>query len=55
MKELIEKYYAFTLTYAALVAALFMFRSNTDIVNIIVGAMVGILTAPVILPKENKI
>jgi hypothetical protein len=52
MKELIEKYYAFTLTFAVLAAALFVFRTNGDITNIIIGAFVGLLTAPAVLPKN---
>ena len=54
MKELLEKYYVFSLTFLVLAIALFVFRGNTDIVNIIIGAFVGLIAAPAVLPKENK-
>lgn len=53
MKELIEKYYVFTLAFVVLAGALVMFRNNADIVNIIIGCFVGLLTAPVVLPKDK--
>lgn len=52
MIELIEKYYTFTLTFIVLSIALFVFQSNKDIVNIIVGCFVGLLSAPALLPKK---
>jgi len=53
MKELIEKYYVFTLVFLALAGATIIFRNNADIVNIIIGCFVGLLTAPVVLPKSK--
>lgn len=51
MRELIEKYYVFTLTFIALTAALVMFRGNDTIVNVILGCFVGLIAAPVVQPK----
>jgi hypothetical protein len=51
MIKFIEKYYVFTLCYIALVAALFIFKENKDIANIIIGALVGMLTAPITLKE----
>jgi hypothetical protein len=53
MKDLIEKYYVFTLTFTALFIAMFMFRLDKDIVNIIIGCFVGLLSAPLVLPKDK--
>ena len=52
MKEFIAKYYVFTLTYIALMVALVMFKADKDTTNIIIGAMVGLISAPMVLPKE---
>jgi uncharacterized membrane protein YgaE (UPF0421/DUF939 family) len=52
MKEFIDKYYVFTILIVVLATALFVFRYNSEIVSMIIGALVGLLTAPAILPKE---
>lgn len=54
MKDLIEKYYVFTLAFVVLTAAMVMFRGNETIINIIIGCFVGLIAAPAVLPKENK-
>jgi len=54
MKELIEKYYVFTLAFVVLTGALVMFRGNADIVNIIIGCFIGLIAAPAVLPKDSK-
>ena len=52
MKELFEKYYVFTLVFIVLGFALYGFRADKDIVNIIIGCFVGLISAPALLPKK---
>lgn len=54
IRNLIEKYYVFTLTFIVLAIALFFFRADSTIVNIIIGAFVGLIAAPAVLPKEQN-
>lgn len=54
MKELIEKYYVFTLSFVVLTGALVMFRGNETIVNVILGCFVGLIAAPAVLPRDSK-
>lgn len=46
MKELFDKYYTFTTVFVVLSVALFVFKGDKDITNLILGALVGVLTAP---------
>ena len=56
MKELFDKYYVFTITFVVLAISLFVFRTNSDLVNLIIGGFMGLIASPVVLPKiENKI
>lgn len=52
MKELIEKYYVFTLAFVVLTGALVMFRGNENLVNTIIGCFIGLISAPALLPKK---
>ncbi len=53
MKHWFEKYYVFTLAFVALAMALYGFRADKDIVNIIIGCFVGLISAPALLPKKQ--
>lgn len=47
MKELIEKYYVFTLVIAILTIALFTYGFSDDNIKMtIIGALVGLIAAP---------
>ena len=52
-KEMFEKFYVFTLTFIVTVIALFWFGTDKDIVNLIIGAIIGLMTAPVVLPRDK--
>lgn len=52
MKALIDKYYTFTLVFVILSVSLVMFKDNKDIVNMIVGGFLGLLTAPALIKNE---
>ncbi len=54
MKDLIEKYYVFTLVFVVLSIALIVFRGNDTIVNVIIGAFVGLIAAPAVYPKQSS-
>ena len=53
MKELFKKYYVFTLAFIVLAISLYGFRTDKDIVNTIIGCVVGLLSAPALLPKKQ--
>ncbi len=47
MKELLHKYYVFTIVVIILTASLFYFgKSDSNVVSMIVGALIGLITAP---------
>ena len=47
MKELIDKYFVFTVVTVILTAILFVFGANNEnILSMIVGAFVGLIAAP---------
>ncbi len=52
--ELVEKYYIFTLIFIVLAVALYGFRADKDIANIIIGCFIGLLSAPAVLPKSKE-
>jgi hypothetical protein len=53
MKEMVDKYLVFVMTFVVLAGALYIFRANENIVNIIIGTFTGLIAAPVIYPKDK--
>lgn len=53
MKEIVDKYYVFTLVYIVLSVALYVFKADPNIANMIIGAMIGILTAPTLKERGD--
>lgn len=48
MKDLVEKYYVFTLIYMVMFVAMILFRDDVDTRKYIIGAIIGVFTQPVV-------
>ena len=51
--KMFEKYYVFTLVFIVLAISIFVFKGNDTIVNMILGALIGLISAPAVYPKNT--
>ena len=55
MREIIDKYYTFTLAFIALLSAMYIFRDNKELVYTICGIFGGLIANPILSSKDKKV